>query len=590
MSAVQFDPMARPPVLASRWALASEAIAARGGVLLLALSLFVFLTVPLAAILLRSVDGRAGEFVGLANFATYVSSPGFGTSVANTLNFALLTTLITVPVAFGFAFAMQRACLPWRGLWRNIALIPILAPSLLPALSFLYLFGNQGWLNFMLGWFGIESIYGMPGMVMSMCFASVPHAVMILMAALALSDARLYEAAESLGTSEARKFFTITLPGAKYGLISATLVVFTMAVSEFGVPKVIGGNTNVLAIDIYKQVVGQQNFSIGAVVAVLLLLPALAAFAIDRVIQGRQKALLSARSVPYAPRPAGWRDGLLLSYVLLLSLAMLVVMGMAVFGSFVQFWPYDLSFTLRHYVYGLEEAGIDNAYANSLQMALWTALIGTTVTFAGAYWIEKTGVDKVRGWRRLLPLVQGQALLPMAVPGMVLGIGYILFFNAPGQSSRLSLRQPGDPGAVDGRALLLEQPSDRGDRAQEPRWRVRIGVGVAEGAVLQDVLARHRAGVPAGDPRHRALLLRQCDDHHFGRGVPVWAADDADLGLDPATRRSWRAWFGRSDGESDRVHLGVGHWPVLRHRVVADAADSTLAQHRSQLVQQGRSK
>ena len=432
MSAVQFDPMARPPVLASRWALASEAIAARGGVLLLALSLFVFLTVPLAAILLRSVDGRAGEFVGLANFATYVSSPGFSTSVANTLNFALLTTLITVPVSFGFAFAMQRACLPWRGLWRNIALIPILAPSLLPALSFLYLFGNQGWLNFMLGWFGIESIYGMPGMVMSMCFASVPHAVMILMAALALSDARLYEAAESLGTSEARKFFTITLPGAKYGLISATLVVFTMAVSEFGVPKVIGGNTNVLAIDIYKQVVGQQNFSIGAVVAVLLLLPALAAFAIDRVIQGRQKALLSARSVPYAPRPSGWRDGLLLTYVLLLSLAMLVVMGMAVFGSFVQFWPYDLSFTLRHYVYGLEEAGIDNAYVNSLQMALWTALIGTTVTFAGAYWIEKTGVDKVRRWRRLLPLVQGQALLPMAVPGMVLGIGYILFFNAPG--------------------------------------------------------------------------------------------------------------------------------------------------------------
>ena len=432
MSAPLVDPHSRaatPPV--SGWALAREAIAARGGVLLLAVALFVFLTVPLAAILLRSVDGRSGEFVGLANFATYISSPGFSTSVSNTLTFALLTTLFTVPLSFGFAFAMQRACLPWRGLWRNIALIPILAPSLLPALSFLYLFGNQGWLNFMLGWFGLDQIYGMPGMVMSMSFASVPHAVMILMAALALSDARLYEAAESMGTSEVRKFFTITLPGAKYGLISATLVVFTMAVSEFGVPKVIGGNTNVLAIDIYKQVVGQQNFSIGAVVAVLLLLPALAAFAIDRVIQGRQKALLSARSVPYAPRPQRLRDTLLLAYVILLSLAMLVVMGMAVFGSFVQFWPYDLSMTLRHYIYGLEEAGIDNAYVNSLQMALWTALIGTTVTFAGAYWIEKTGVEKVAGWRRLIPLVQGQALLPMAVPGMVLGIGYILFFNAP---------------------------------------------------------------------------------------------------------------------------------------------------------------
>jgi iron(III) transport system permease protein len=431
MSATPVETLPPASVQPSRLALASEVLVARGGVLLLALALFVFLTVPLASILLRSLDGREGEFVGFANFATYMASPSFGQSVGSSLTFAALTTLITVPLSFGFAYAMQRACLPWRGLWRNIALIPILAPSLLPALSFLYLFGNQGWLNFMLGWFGLESIYGMPGMVLAMTFASVPHAVMILMAALALSDARLYEAAESLGTSEVRKFFTITLPGAKYGLISATLVVFTMAVSEFGVPKVIGGNTNVLAIEIYKQVVGQQNFSVGAVVAVLLLVPALAAFAIDRAIQGRQKALLTARSVPYAPRPARWRDGLLLAYVALLSGAMLLVMGMAVFGSFVQFWPYDLSFTVRHYVYGLQEAGIDNAYVNSLQMALWTALIGTAVTFAGAYWIEKTGVDKVPGWRRLLPLVQGQALLPMAVPGMVLGIGYILFFNAP---------------------------------------------------------------------------------------------------------------------------------------------------------------
>jgi iron(III) transport system permease protein len=97
----------------------------------------------------------------------------------------------------------------------------------------------------------------------------------------------------------------------------------------------------------------------------------------------------------------------------------------------VQFWPYDLSFTLRHYIYGLQEAGIDNAYANSLQMALWTALVGTAVTFAGAYWLEKTGVDKAPLFGRVVTLAQAQALLPMAVPGMVLGIGYILFFNAP---------------------------------------------------------------------------------------------------------------------------------------------------------------
>jgi len=423
------ESIARP--VPARFAPALEALAARGGVLLLALSLVVFLAVPLAAILLRSVENRAGEFVGAANFTAYFASPGFASTLWNTFVFSAATTLLTVPLAFGFAYAMQRACLPHRWLWRGIALIPILAPSLLPALSFLYLFGNQGWLHFMLGWFGLDTIYGMPGMVLSMTFASLPHAAMILMAALALADARLYEAADAMGTRPLRVFLTITLPGAKYGLISAALVVFTMAVSEFGVPKVIGGNTHVLALDIYRQVIGQQNFSLGAVVAVLLLIPALAAFAIDRAVQGRHKAMLSARSVPYAAMRKRLRDGLMLAYVLLFSAAMLAVMGMAVFGSFVQFWPYDLSLTLRHYVFGLREAGIENAYFNSLTMAFWTALAGTAVTFAGAYWLEKTGVERLPLLGRVAWLAQLLALLPMAVPGMVLGIGYILFFNAP---------------------------------------------------------------------------------------------------------------------------------------------------------------
>jgi len=410
----------------SRWALAKEAIAARGGIVLLAAALLVFLTVPLAMILVRSVEGRGGEFVGLANFIQYAQSPALSQSTRNTLTFAGLTTLVTVPLAFLFAYAMQRSCIPFRGLWRNIAMIPILAPSLLAAISFIYLFGNQGVLKFTLEWVGLKSIYGMPGMVLAMTFASFPHAAMILMAALALSDARLYEAADSMGTSEFRKFMTITLPGAKYGLISAGMVVFTMAVSEFGVPKVIGGNTSVLAVDIYKQVIGQQNFSMGAVVGLVLLLPAVIAFLIDNAMQRRQQALLTARSVPYQARPARGRDTALLLLVLLISALLLLVVGMAAFGSVVKFWPYNLSLTLNHYTYGFEEAGIEHAYRNSLTMAAWCAVLGAAITFAGAYWLEKT-----RGAEALRPLIRFQAMLPMAVPGMVLGIGYILFFNAP---------------------------------------------------------------------------------------------------------------------------------------------------------------
>ncbi len=403
-----------------------EALAAHGGLALLALALLVFLTVPLATLLVRSLEDRGGAFVGLANFATYFASPAFERSAANTLLFAALTTLATVPLAFVFAYAIQRSCIPARNLWRNIAMIPILAPSMLAALSFIYLFGNQGWLKGVLGAFGLTTVYGMPGMVLAMTFASFPHAVMILLAALALSDARLYEAADSMGTPEWRKFITITLPGARYGLISAAMVVFTMAVSEFGVPKVIGGNTSVLAIDIYKQVIGQQNFSMGAVVGLILLLPAVAAFFIDRAVRTRQKALLTARSVPYCARPAPVRDGALLAYVVVISALLLLVLGMAVFGSFVKVWPYNLSFTLNHYTYGFEEAGVDNAWRNSVVMAAWCAALGAAITFAGGYWVEKT-----RGADWLRPVIQLQAMMPMAVPGMVLGIGYILFFNHP---------------------------------------------------------------------------------------------------------------------------------------------------------------
>ncbi len=98
---------------------------------------------------------------------------------------------------------------------------------------------------------------------------------------------------------------------------------------------------------------------------------------------------------------------------------------MAVYGSVVK-WPYDLSFTLHHYTYGFEEAGVDRAYRNSLVMAAWCAFAGAALTFLGAYWLEKTkGLDVLR------PVIRLQAMMPMAVPGLVLGIGYILFFNHP---------------------------------------------------------------------------------------------------------------------------------------------------------------
>lgn len=398
-----------------------------GVLLLIAGLLLAFLALPLFAILAQSVEDSKGHFVGLANFIAYLQTPALRQSLFNSLWVSAVVTAVVVPAAFLFAYALTRSCMPGKGIFRTLALTPLLAPSLLAAISFVYWFGNQGVLKNVMQALGIASIYGAPGIIFSEIFAVFPHVLMILVTALSLADARLYEAANALGTSAARKFFTITLPGAKYGLISATLVSFTLVITDFGIPKVIGGNFNVLATDIFKLVIGQQDFQRGAVVALILLAPALLTFFVDRFVQRKQTSMLTARAVPYAPAPSRGYDLAMTAYCVLVSTLMLAVIGMAVFASFVKFWPYDLSMSLRHYVLGLVDAEVSTAFVNSLKLAFFTATAGTTIVFAGAYLMEKT-----RGMDALRPLVQLLALLPMAVPGLVLGLGYIFFFNAPG--------------------------------------------------------------------------------------------------------------------------------------------------------------
>jgi iron(III) transport system permease protein len=400
---------------------------AHAGLALVALALVAFLAAPLGRILLQALEDAQGRFVGLANFVAYAHTPALLDSLWNSLWVSATVTVVVLPLAFCFAYALTRSCMPAKRLFRGITLIPLLAPSLLSAISLIYWFGNQGVLKGLLQALGIEQIYGAPGIVLAEIFSVFPHALMILVTALSLADARLYEAADAMGTRSARKFWTITLPGAKYGLISAGLVTFTLVITDFGIPKVIGGSFNVLATDVFKLVIGQQDFQRGAVVALLLLAPAVLTFVVDQTVQRRQTAMLTARAVPYQPRPARGYDLLMTAYCTVIALLILAVLAMAVFASFASFWPYNLSPSLRHYEMGLVDADVGDAFANSLKMAAGTALFGTALVFVGAYLLEKTrGLDGLRSLVRLL------AMLPMAVPGLVLGLGYIFFFNDPG--------------------------------------------------------------------------------------------------------------------------------------------------------------
>jgi iron(III) transport system permease protein len=403
---------------------------ASAALVVVALALLAFLAAPLVAILRQSFEDADGRFAGLSNFVSYARSPALLQSLWNSLWVSALVTVATVPMAFLFAYALVRSCMPFKGLFRTLTLVPLLAPSLLSAISLIYWFGNQGVLKGVLQALGIDQIYGAPGIVLAEIFSTFPHALMILITALSTADARLYEAADSMGTSAARKFWTITLPGAKYGLISASLVTFTLVITDFGIPKVIGGNFNVLATDVFKLVIGQQDFQRGAVVALLLLAPAVLTFAVDHWVSRKQTAMLTARAVPYAPKPSRGFDALMTLYGAFVATLMLAMLGMAVFASFVSFWPYNLQPSLRHYAMGLFDAEVGEAFLNSLKMAGGTALVGTALVFVGAYLLEKTpGLAPAS--QALRALVRLLAMLPMAVPGLVLGLGYIFFFNAP---------------------------------------------------------------------------------------------------------------------------------------------------------------
>ncbi|WP_318423640.1 putative 2-aminoethylphosphonate ABC transporter permease subunit [Photobacterium leiognathi] len=415
-----------PLSLSTRLTIAKNAIT-KNNLITLAILLFIlfimgfFVIAPLFSMLQKSMQNDAGQFIGLANFAEYFSSSSVWQSIRNTLFIGVTVTSMVGLLAFGYAYALTRSCMPLKGLFSIMGTAPILAPSLLPAISLIYLLGNQGIAkDLLMG----HSVYGPIGITIGLTFWCFPHALMIIKTSLRTSDARLYEAAKALNTSPIKTFFIVTLPGAKYGVISALIVVFTLVVCDFSVPKVIGGSYNILATDIFKQVVGQQNFAMGAVTSVALLVPALLAFIADRWVQKKQKGLFDSRSVAYVPKANMIRDGLCFLFCSLICLAIIMIIGMAIYGSLITFWPWNTALSLNNYNFEQFSASGWQPYFNSIKLGVLVAIFGTMTIFLGAYCIEKG-----RCAAPLRQLLQMFAIIPMAVPGMVLGLGYIFFFN-----------------------------------------------------------------------------------------------------------------------------------------------------------------
>ena len=396
----------------------ADRMAVLGLAALIVVPLLVFVVLPLAGILKTSFVTADG--IGLGNYVRYVNGPKFAKVVGNSLAVAATTTAITVLLAYAFAYAMRRTAMPLKSVFGSVALLPLLAPSLVQALGIVFLFGRNGLVNRTFG-LGID-IYGFWGIVISDVFYSFPHAYLILSAALAVADARLYESAQVLGATGARIFRDITLPSSKYGILSAIFVVFTIVITDFGNPMVIGGDYNVLATEIYNQVSGQGNFSMGAVIGVMLLVPAALAVIAEKWIMRRHHATITERSQPLQIVRSRGRDRSGLAFALVVCAMIAAIVLVVVVASFVTLWPYNMHVSLRHYRFEVQN-GLQPLWT-SIWVSLMAAAAGVVATVGGAC------------VTRRLQGVAGQCLyflsiLPAAVPGMVLGLGYILVFNDP---------------------------------------------------------------------------------------------------------------------------------------------------------------
>ena len=379
----------------------------------------------------------------LRNYGAYFTNPRIFRSLTNSVYVSLVTTVITTVLAFFFAYGLTRTTIRGKNLLYTISTFPLIAPSIIQGLALILLFGRNGLItrHFLhTDW----NIYGATGIIVAECLYCFPNALFILHTTLSAVDTRLDEAAQSLGASALKTFYKVTLPAAKYGIASAAALVFNLTITDFGIPVVIGGNYSVLATEIYQQVIGMQRFDLGATISVILLIPSTGAFLLNYYLTKKSYSLISGQARPFLQPSRPVKKWSFMIYCWLPCLFILVVFACVFVGSVVKNWPYDFSLTLRHYDFpslggyaplwtpfwasildGKWQSLIAYKYAplwNSFWVGIIVAVGGAALTLLTGYIVEK---KKPRGDQLLYTL----SVLPAAIPGTVMGLGYILAFN-----------------------------------------------------------------------------------------------------------------------------------------------------------------
>ena len=380
--------------------------------------LLVFVVWPVVRVVAASVTTADG--VGLGQYVAFFGTWRLLRILINSLVASAVSTTLTVAVALVLAWAVTRTTVPGRRVLSLVSLLPRISPPFLVSLGLILLLGRDGAVT---GALGLDwSIEGMHGIVLAQVLTFLPQAYVLLASVLGSVDTSLEEAAESLGAGTLTTLRRVTLALARPGLASAALGVFVLCMTDFGNPLLVGGRYDVLTTEIYVRVVGTRDLPAAAVMSVVLLVPCLlASFAGTLVLNGRSSVSAGGRPMP-RPTPAALRWPLVaLSGAIALGIA--AIYALIPLGSLVRLWGSDWSLSLVHYGFRSTAEGAWPLW-NSVKLALLSGAAGTVLALLTAYVVQ----------RRRPPgaaVIGALSLLPAALPGTVIGVGYVLAFGVP---------------------------------------------------------------------------------------------------------------------------------------------------------------
>lgn len=387
---------------------------------------------------------------GLPLFVELMLKPSFQRIALNTIVMCVLVAICGTALAFLFAYVQVWTDAPFKRFLHLMALIPIISPPFAIAVAIISLFGRSGLITYRL--LGVRyDIYGLDGLVLVLTLSFFPTVYLSLLGMMRALDPSLDEAAINLGANRRHVFRTITLPILLPGIVGALLLLFVEAISDLANPLVLGGNYTVLASRIYIAIIGEYDLVSGAVLSVILLVPALSMFLVQRYSL-RRKSFVTVTGKPGGkPRRithplAKWT---LFGLAMFFALLILLIYATVAVGAFTRLFGFDNTFTLDNFRFVLFGYGSQAIITTILLAGLATpiaALVGALI----AYLVTR----KSFVGRELLDFV---SLLGIAVPGTVLGIGYVLAYNLPVSIGGLTVlpKLVGGAGLLGGAAAIV---------------------------------------------------------------------------------------------------------------------------------------